>query len=100
MKYKINIPFGTHKVGDIVDSKELEAVTLLRVMDDVGLVEEVEWEEGDEYWYVGELGIAILATFDNDNVDKARKNFLGIFRTYKEAIERRDKVLEFIKGLK
>lgn len=60
-----------------------------------------EWpKKHDEYYYINEEGYLSLGYWDNDSIDRFRKDFLGIYRDSKEADAVRDKVREFVRNIK
>lgn len=54
--------------------------------------EEMDWNEavkwckaqGEEVWYITEIGAILCGSYQNTPVWFARKDFLGVFKTYEE----------------
>lgn len=62
--------------------------------------EEKEWPSSYNQYYFIENDCSIdSSNWGNDLVDNHRRDFLGIFKTEKEAQARADKIREFVKSL-
>lgn len=59
-------------------------------------------ELGKEYWYIDSCYEAKIkfSQWEDDCIDRARASFLGVFPTEQAALDRRDAIIKFIKGLK
>ena len=55
-----------------------------------------EWKQGEKYWYFRDNGISDSLWHD-DIYDRARQNFLGIFRTESEALAQVSKIKQLLK---
>lgn len=44
-----------------------------------------EWKDGDRYFFIDSTGNVFDSVWDNHSIDRARRDFLGIYRTQEEA---------------
>ncbi len=65
-------------------------------IEDLFEIPEEEWEPevGDECWFIDGCGYVYESDWDNSEMDHMRKNFLGRYRTKKDA----EKAIEDIKN--
>lgn len=57
-----------------------------------------EWKDGDEYWYISSLGTVLdRGRWGGYSTDERIRDFLGIFRTEKEAKARLEEIKRLIK---
>ncbi len=56
-------------------------------------------KEGEEYWFISACGEVLQDNWNQASIDRDRREFLGLFCNKAEAIQRRDQILEFVKGL-
>lgn len=115
-KYKVIKQFpGGPEVGTVLDTREsdgflknlyedyyaspVETMVLL----DGGYIEEVDgkWKPdlGEKYWFIGREGTVGWSYWEEDETDKARERFLGIYQTEAEALKARDAIAELLKNL-
>jgi hypothetical protein len=52
------------------------------------------------YWYIAGTGEVCESPWDNIIDDRNRRDFLGIFKTFAQALARRDAVKGFVEGLR
>lgn len=64
-------------------------------------LERLPWEPeaSDTYWFITNNGEIWSDEWDGVYTDRERRDFLGVFRTEKEATARRDAVRAFVEGL-
>ncbi len=96
MNYKIKKAFSWYKQGEEVkifpDAKGLES-HVLALLEHCGFIEPItEWsadklEEGDEYYYMDDMGAIYGDCWDNEKMDHFRLKSKNIYRTKEEAEE-------------
>jgi hypothetical protein len=100
MRYIFTQKFGKHEKGEVSELTYLR-MTDVNLLLHLNIIEEADkaWEpkEGETYWRIDSFGDVVFGQFEKgDNAAWV----LGMWPTRKEAESIRDRVREFVKGLK
>lgn len=87
---------------DFGDHSETSFYATVDELERLGWKEEEEWpKEGDKYWCIQGIGrLKEFIWYADDSTDRPIRDFMGVFRTRKEAEERMEKIKGFVKTLK
>lgn len=117
MKYILKKPFLTYPVGHVFEhinqligyeTGEPLASILPALMLSIGIIEEYSetkktiWspKTDERYWFIGSDNVPDSEYWLNDDIDRGRRDFLGIYKHKADAIAARDRIKTLLKEKK